>query len=211
MQLSSRVALLSALAFLPAFGLVNFGEPAPYAVVGTPFSGNVRMDEATQLPGGVTLMHKVRIWRVFRDSQGRTRDESGLSLDFGVLHQSFEITDPVAGYVYKVDAKRPMAERRKLAPVRSVRPSEFTPASYTEETSLGVKSMLGYSVNGSRRPSPTRGVVTESWWSSDLDVVLASKTTGAGPESETLVTNIVRAEPDAALFQIPAGYTIVDR
>ena len=54
-------------------------------------------------------------------------------------------------------------------------------------------------------------VVSESWYSNDLQMVV--KSSNSDPrfgDSSFELTNIVRSEPDPSLFQIPAGYTVTD-
>jgi hypothetical protein len=61
---------------------------------------------------------------------------------------------------------------------------------------------------GNDRPITT---VTETWMSPDLKTVVLSKVSDPrSGESTTKLTNIVMAEPDPALFQVPAEYSIVD-
>jgi hypothetical protein len=61
---------------------------------------------------------------------------------------------------------------------------------------------------GNERPIE---IVSETWYSPDLQMVVQSRNTD--PRSgETIykLTNIMLAEPDASLFQVPASYTIED-
>lgn len=61
---------------------------------------------------------------------------------------------------------------------------------------------------GNDRPITT---VTETWTSPDLKTVVLSKVSDPrNGESTTKLTNIVMAEPDPVLFQIPAEYSIMD-
>ena len=53
-------------------------------------------------------------------------------------------------------------------------------------------------------------VVTETWYSPDLQVVVMSKTSDPRfGESVYQLTNITRAEPDPASFAVPSGYTVM--
>jgi len=53
-------------------------------------------------------------------------------------------------------------------------------------------------------------VVTETWYSPDLQVVVMSKTSDPRfGESVYQLTNIARAEPDPASFAVPSGYTVM--
>jgi TonB family protein len=61
---------------------------------------------------------------------------------------------------------------------------------------------------GNERPIET---VNETWYSPELQLMLLSKRSDPRfGESTYRVTNIVRSEPDAAFFQIPPDYTIID-
>ena len=54
-------------------------------------------------------------------------------------------------------------------------------------------------------------VTTERWTSTDLNVVMLSRSDDPRVGStEYRLTNVIRAEPSAALFLVPAGYRVVD-
>lgn len=54
-------------------------------------------------------------------------------------------------------------------------------------------------------------VTTERWTSTDLNVVMLSRSDDPRVgTTEYRLTNVVRAEPAAALFVVPAGYRVVD-
>ena len=56
-------------------------------------------------------------------------------------------------------------------------------------------------------------IVIEVWTSPDLKTVVMSKRSGIRPDGRTDVsrlTNIVRAEPDASLFMVPADFKVID-
>ena len=66
-----------------------------------------------------------------------------------------------------------------------------------------------YSAIGNQQPIQ---IVRETWISTDLKVPVMIKS--SDPRFGDMVmqlTNIAQAEPEASLFQIPAGYTITDR
>jgi hypothetical protein len=84
---------------------------------------------------------------------------------------------------------------------------------------LGVQTLNGVPATGTRItrtiPAGAEGnslpivIVHETWTSDDLKVPVMVKTTDPRfGTSQTQLTNIVRAEPDPSLFQVPAGYTI---
>jgi hypothetical protein len=86
---------------------------------------------------------------------------------------------------------------------------------------LGSQTMEGVIVNGVRtthtiaaseigNDKPIR-IVTEVWTSPDLKTVVYSKRSDPRMGDQTFqLTNIVRAEPDASLFTVPADFKIVD-
>ena len=85
--------------------------------------------------------------------------------------------------------------------------------------SLGDKTMDGVSVTGTKTtntiPAGTIGndknlvVTRETWYSPDLKLVIQSTQTDPRfGETTYSLTNIQRNEPDASLFQVPAGYTV---
>jgi len=55
-------------------------------------------------------------------------------------------------------------------------------------------------------------VVTERWYSADLQMVVLSRSSDPrSGEAVTRLTNVSRSEPAAALFQVPADFKITER
>jgi hypothetical protein len=91
----------------------------------------------------------------------------------------------------------------------------------TTRESLGTQTIEGVMAEGTRttmtfpegfmgndRPITT---VSETWTSPDLKTVVLSKSSDPRyGESTTKLTDIVMAEPDPGLFQIPGDYSVVD-
>jgi hypothetical protein len=86
---------------------------------------------------------------------------------------------------------------------------------------LGSQTMEGIIVNGVRTthtiPAGQMGnekpisIVTEVWTSPDLKTVVYSKRSDPRMGEQTFqLTNIVRAEPDPALFAVPADFKVID-
>jgi hypothetical protein len=87
--------------------------------------------------------------------------------------------------------------------------------------SLGRQTMEGVLVDGTRTtltiPAGQMGneqpvqVVTERWYSSELQTVILSKHSDprAG-ETVTRVTNVNRSEPSPTMFQVPADYKVTE-
>lgn len=87
---------------------------------------------------------------------------------------------------------------------------------------LGTQTVEGVRAQGNRvtRVIPAGSVgneqpihiVTETWFSPDLKVLIMSKSEDPRMGTSTYrLTNIVRAEPSPDLFQVPAGYTVKDQ
>ena len=136
-------------------------------------------------------------------------------------HTSVTIFDPVAGNVVQLDAQR------QTAMVRSVKAGTSRYAAHQHgggdqpafaREDLGASTINGRPATGTRmtRTIPAGAIgnqqaitVTRTvWMSADLKVPLqiVSDDPRFGATTTTL-TNIVQSEPDAALFQIPSGYT----
>ncbi len=86
---------------------------------------------------------------------------------------------------------------------------------------LGSQTMEGVLVNGVRttRTVPTGeigndrpiNIVTEVWTSPDLKTIVYSKRTDPRMGEQTFkLTDVVRSEPDASLFTVPADFKIVE-
>lgn len=105
-----------------------------------------------------------------------------------------------------------------IAMVKSVGSEEH--AEVTTED-LGTETMEGLLVTGTRttrtipageigNEKPIR-IVTEVWTSPDLKTIVYSKRNDPRMGEQTFrLTNIVRAEPDASLFTVPADFKLTD-
>ncbi len=91
----------------------------------------------------------------------------------------------------------------------------------TTNESLGTQTIDGVLVEGRRMtmvyPAGMQGndapitVVSETWRSPDLGLIVLSTTNDPRSGVNTMkVANLSRVEPDASLFLVPAGYSIVD-
>jgi hypothetical protein len=192
-------------------------------VIGKPFS-------ATQLTHSVqTLVDGSHIDRtvtnlIWQDDQGRYRTETTDA------PRRVVIQDTVAMVAYSIDLENKTARQTsmKLAPKKiagDVNPVEEeramavrTPNHHLVED-LGVQSMNGVPALGVRVtttiPLGAMGndrelkSVTERWYSNDIHALV--KTITADPRTGTStyeLTNIVRAAPDPALFNVPPGITV---
>ena len=93
------------------------------------------------------------------------------------------------------------------------------PAPDAKTESLGDKAIDGIPVTGTKTtntiPAGTIGndkdlvITRETWYSPDLKLVVQSTQTDPRfGETTYSLTNVQRSEPDSALFQVPAGYTV---
>ena len=146
------------------------------------------------------------------------------------------VNDPVAGTRYRLETGSHVATRITMASIelhvrqemetqaRVKKEAErlaFTtePRNMAKKESLGTQVMEGVQVEGVRItetiPAGTIGndrpieIVNERWTSPELQTVIMSKHSDprVGDVTYTL-TNLSRAEPDPALFTVPADYSV---
>lgn len=204
-------------------------------VTGAPFSASFSTESTETLADGNQIKH-TSTGIIARDSQGRTRRDMTWPA-FGPMavvgqsappHVTF-VNDPVAGTRYILEADTKTARQMPPPPDKT----EFTRKGHaggrgagadaadkeTVTTSLGTQAIGGVAAEGTRytRTIPTGQVgnvkpivvVTERWYSPDLQMVVMTKR--SDPRSGDTVfqmTSISRAEPAASLFQVPADYTV---
>jgi hypothetical protein len=219
-------------------GPMDFGGRTMWAgphmntpVTGAPYSAVESVSTQQALANGNQIARQQES-KVYRDSQGRTRMEHTMPAPPDAASQTprtdVTIFDPVAGYVYHLNPQKQtyvqMAIRQHPASAASgasgatdsIR-AHHGSAGQTE--TLAAQSINGLSATGTRHtqtiPAGAIGntdainIVRESWVSQDLKVPVMIKTSDPRFGATTMqLTNIVRSEPDAALFQIPSGYTL---
>jgi hypothetical protein len=169
--------------------------------------------------------------KVYRDSQGRERAEQEptmLVLGERVSVPIMIITDPISGVTYNLDSAKKMAWKRAgvqvslalVGNMAGVVRSAF-PGVVPAKEQLAPTMVEGLPVEGTRStttvPAGQVGnerdilVVDEVWYSPDLQMnVMTKHNDPRGGETVYKLTNISRSEPDPALFQVPAGYTITE-
>ena len=204
-------------------------------VTGVPFSA-VAVSESTQtLADGNHIARKTQT-NLFRDSQGRFRKEVTLPaigpLATAGQPKSFVfINDPVAGtnFILHADTKtaeqmgRPFAGMKgplkdALKGKMGSRQQEMANSSLKKED-LGTQTIAGVSAQGTRIthtiPAGQIGndkaitIVSEHWYSNDLQMVVMSKRSDPRFGDTTYsLTNVQRQEPAASLFAVPPDYTV---
>jgi hypothetical protein len=197
-------------------------------VTGAPYSAQVVVEHIQTLADGNTI-HTTTTVNVCRDSQGRTRraltvGAIGPLAGQGTPQKLIFISDPVSGtrYVLNPDTleARQMqfrAHERSGLAVGKARQRPANPNIQTE--SLGTQVIEALPAQGTRitRTIPAGQIgnqqaiviVTERWYSPDLQTdLLRREINPQFGQTTSQLTNVVRAEPDASLFQVPPDYTI---
>jgi hypothetical protein len=206
---------------------LEFGE----VVRGAPFSAEATTELIQELRDGNRIEQRSTV-SIARDSTGRTRREQSLPpigpvvLDPDV--RMITISDPRQQTLYLIDPQRRTVSRSTV-PAGPPRPPRDrsggralpSPPQMSSEA-LGTRQILGLRAEGTRQtmtiPPGVFGnvgpieVVTERWYSAEMKIVLESRRSDPRMGDVTYrVTQLLRDEPDAALFEIPSGYTTVDR
>src|SRR5581483_8639730 len=168
---------------------------------------------------------------IARDSNGRTHRDltvpaigpwatSGSTPPHVVL-----ITDPVAGMDYILQTDRKVAHEFPAPAGKGGKgpggPPPFVQERQNESTtvSLGTQMVNGVSAEGTRTtrtiPAGAIGnekpivITVERWYSPDLQMnVLIKRSDPRTGDNIFQLTNIVRSEPDASMFQVPSDYTV---
>ena len=215
------------------FGREHFFGPELFSagkvVTGAPYSAQAVTEHTQVLADGNTI-HTTTTANVYRDSQGRTRREQELGAigpwaAEGGPHKMIAISDPVGGSIYMLNPKTQSARQMPFPEhggarwngQRAERTKAENPNVTTE--SLGTQVVNGVPAQGTRTtrtiPAGQMGnqeplvITMERWYSPELQAdVLRKETNPQFGETTFQLTNIVRAEPQAALFQVPSNYAI---
>ncbi len=207
---------------------LEFGE----AVRGVPFRADAVSEMTQELRDGNRIEQRTTV-TIARDGAGRVRREQPLPPIGPVVLDSdvrmITISDPQRRTLYLIDPQRKTVSR-STAPAgpppppsggRDPMDRRLPPPQISSET-LGNRQILGLRAEGTRQtmtiPAGVFGnvgpisVVTERWYSPELKIVLESSRSDPRLGDVTYrVTNLVRGEPDAALFAIPSDYTTIER
>ena len=210
----------------PGPGGPGFGGPQA-TVTGAPYSA-VRTFQSQQTLANGNEIQRNDQSKIYRDSQGRIRTEttmtppSGSSADARTM---ITIFDPVAGFITRMDPQNSTAVKSALpsgTPPTPPAPPATSSAPQVQTEDLGSKTISGLVATGIRTlittPAGAFGntqaiqSTREIWTSTDLQVpVLVTTSDPRFGTSTSQLTNIVRAEPDPSLFQVPSTYTVSTR
>ncbi len=184
-------------------------------IAGTPFTATVLINnEGSAADGSRSSQHT--IIEIARDSAGRIRNER-----HKFVPESFRGTPPVL-FVHTYDpATRishiydpvTMTYRDQVVPP----PRQSIDQKSGKEEDLGSTTINGTQARGTRVthtiPARVSGtgkdvdMVDEVWFSDELQMnVLEQHSDGRGGLQTLAILSIKREEPDAALFEVPAGY-----
>jgi hypothetical protein len=197
-------------------------------VAANPFSARFGVDSSRSLDDGSVQTKHVET-TVARDSQGRVYRERhslapGNSGEQPSL-KNFFILDPAAHTrtSCNVTARHCDITRYRGVPfLRPIPDGSFDPGyRFVKRRNLGSDFIYGLNVVGTRETVAFRGgwpaeewqvSMQEFWYSPDLGVNLSatSKLPVKGTQA-VRVSEFSRAEPDPAMFQIPANFVVEDR
>jgi len=219
----------------PRMELLGFAEMHPGKVVtGAPYTATAVTETKQTLADGNAIDRKVQS-TVYRDSQGRTRRDTtftgaGPLTTSGQPRSLVMIHDPVAGTAYVLHPDKKTAEQLPSRPYGAkntgnmqnkfeARIQEEIANGTLKKEDLGTQTINGIPAQGTRYtrtiPAGQMGnasailIVTEQWYSTDLQVIV--KSTRSDPrfgQTTYTLTNIQRTEPAASLFVVSSDYTV---
>jgi hypothetical protein len=208
-------------------------------VKNAPYSADV-ITESTQTLSDGNHIKQSTTAKLYRDSEGRTRREQspnlgGLSGSTTMPSLVF-IHDPVAGVSMALNTNDKTGTRSTFTPGSGAQARLRPPAGADQAArprrnpasdpnlkteSLGTRSFDGVMADGRRTtmtiPAGKIGneqpiqIVTETWYSSELQTVLYQKRTDPrNGETVTRFANISRAEPSRTLFDAPSDFKVTE-
>ncbi len=217
-----------------AIGLIGFEAGlGGKTVTGAPFTASISTQTSQTLADGNTIQ-RTTTGTIARDSQGRTRRDITLpnigpfAASGGTPPHAVDINDPVAGVQYILDQDRKVAhemrprghgKHRNVTTSGPMLAPDDQNNNEVTTTSLGTQTINGVQAQGTRYtrtiPAGQIGntkpitIVTERWYSPDLQVeVMTKRTDPVSGDSVFQLTDVQRQEPDPTLFQVPSDYTV---
>jgi hypothetical protein len=210
-----------------AMDFVSFeGGPRENTVTGAPFSASFST-QTTQVLSDGNQIQRSATGSLARDSQGRTRRDMTLpaigqwAVSGGAAPHAVFINDPVTGAHYILHPDQKVADKMSASPNHkgNGQAHKGRESENVTTTPLGTQMINGVSATGTRytRTIPVGGIgnvkpiqiVTERWYSSDLQTnVMTKRTDPVRGDTVFQLTNIQRQEPAATLFQVPSDYSV---
>jgi len=209
------------------------------AVTGSPYTAEA-VTETTQVLADGNRIERRTTASVARDSKGRIRrEQQDLPLGGLVVESPLvTISDPVAGTHITLDRQRHVAFRVRMLPATAAGrgrsgaapgptrspAARGGPADAVDVRTerLGERDIEGVRAEGVRTTTtiPTNAIgnqapittVSERWFAQELQaIVLTRRSDPRFGDTVYRLVNIVRAEPPAALFDIPGDYRIEEQ
>jgi len=186
---------------------------------GAPFSATVVIKSQQPLSDG-TVETRVTQTLIARDSKGRIRNERHMLVPEGTAGTppliAVHVFDPATRISYIYNPATMIARQQLVRP-----PSQQPGMSGDKIEDLGYTTLNGLQAKGTRIsrevPAPASGtgktvtVTDEVWYSEDLHMNLMEEHTDVrGGKQTVAILSIKREEPAPSLFEVPAGYKIVD-
>jgi len=207
--------------FEPRLGMMSMGPGSRTPVTGAPYSA-IQVTESQQaLPDGNQIARQEQS-KVYRDGQGRVRVEH--TAKGAEASAVIAIFDPVAGFAHVLHPSTLTAVKTPVHAHSEVQDggathSKRNQTSDAQTEDLGTQMINGLAATGTRTtrtiPAGAIGnqqaiqIVREAWVSIELKIPVLIKSSDPRFGSTVMqLTNIVRAEPDATLFQVPANYAV---
>lgn len=233
-QTSGRISGGGAGGGFVGIGVGVIATPDASGAQGMPFSADV-INETTQVLADGNRIHQESHGKIYRDSQGRTRNEMEFPSPLGANPDFKHITifDPIQQRIITLQPREKGAIVSHFETHASSAPARPSPAPNTivnrvvrqgssSSQNLGTKEIEGVLATGTRTtrtiPAGQFGndkpltVVTETWFSPDLNTIVLSETDDPRSGRNVMrLINIQRVEPDPALFEVPPDYTVKDQ
>lgn len=193
------------------------------AVRGLPFSAKVELETVSHLQDGTQITRKT--YNVdARDSSGRTHNEMRNWIAAEGEEPKLtrvELYDPATKTRTDLFPLTKVARQWVNAATGQLTPATGTAKPELTREELGTDTMEGLAVKGTRVtqtfPAGSMGndrpltIVTEYWYAAEIRLNLLTKRTDPRHGVQTVrVTELVREEPDAALFGIGEEYKVVN-
>jgi len=204
-------------------------------VKGAPFSATTSSTTQQTLHDGTTI-NRTANGAIYRDSEGRSRREVtftgvGPLAATGGPHKMVSIFDPVASAHYMLNPDKKVAHKMTLPAnggtdkaqafeqKMQARQQQEEASGALKVEALGTKVINGVNAEGTRTThtiaageignSAPIQIVSERWYSTDLQTVVQSTRTDPRFGTTTFsLSKIQKAEPAATLFAVPADYTV---
>ena len=190
-----------------------------------PFSATAETEFVQTLSDGSKISRKTTAI-IARDSEGRTRREQTLG-GIGPLSTAATaeaapkfvfLHDPLLDVEYVIDLKQRTVEKKSFHHQPPPANAELPKSANAKTESLGKQIIEGIEAEGTRSiitiPIGQIGndraveIVSEQWYAPALQEIILSKHRDPRLGENTYrLTNIIRREPDAALFRPPADFT----